>query len=91
MAREAASEFAKVRNRFGATGQGPAPRRLVGVAGTVTTLAALSAGLDKYDGTAIHLRRLTLDEVCGADWCDWRVSPPKSGRRCPACRPAALR
>jgi exopolyphosphatase/guanosine-5'-triphosphate,3'-diphosphate pyrophosphatase len=65
VAREAAHEFARVRNRFGAATKESGPRRLVGVAGTVTTLAALSAGLTKYDGPSIHLRRLTLDEVCG--------------------------
>jgi exopolyphosphatase/guanosine-5'-triphosphate,3'-diphosphate pyrophosphatase len=65
VAREAAREFAKVRNRFGAVAKTSQARRLVGVAGTVTTLAALSAGLVKYDGEAVHLRRLSLDEVCG--------------------------
>jgi exopolyphosphatase/guanosine-5'-triphosphate,3'-diphosphate pyrophosphatase len=65
VAREAAREFAKLRNRYGAGGKESGPRRLVGVAGTVTTLAALSAELKKYDSAAIHLRRLTLDQVCG--------------------------
>ncbi len=40
-----------------------APGPLVGVAGTVTTLACLEAGLEKYDGDAIHLRALGLDAV----------------------------
>jgi hypothetical protein len=65
VAREAARELAKVRNRYGAGGKESEARRLVGVAGTVTTLAALSARLEKYDSAAIHLRRLTLDQVCG--------------------------
>jgi exopolyphosphatase/guanosine-5'-triphosphate,3'-diphosphate pyrophosphatase len=65
VAREAAREFAKMRNRYGRIEKDSSPRTLVGVAGTVTTLAALSAGLDRYDSAAIHLRRLTLDEVCG--------------------------
>ncbi len=41
----------------------PAPKRLVGVAGTVTTLAALDAGLEVYDSEAIHLRTLSLKSV----------------------------
>ncbi len=64
VAREAARELAKVRDRYGAGGRDSASRRLVGVAGTVTTLAALAAGLEKYDSAAIHLRRLSLDDVC---------------------------
>lgn len=65
VAREAAREFAKLRNRYSAGGQENPTRRLVGVAGTVTTLAGLAAGLERYDSAAIHLRRLGLDEVCG--------------------------
>ncbi len=37
--------------------------RLVGVAGTVTTIACLAAGLGSYDREAIHLRSLSRDEV----------------------------
>ncbi len=36
---------------------------LVGVAGTVTTLACLDAGLESYDADFLHLRTLTLDSV----------------------------
>ncbi len=64
VAREAGREFARVRDRYGSAGGSPEAQRLVGVAGTVTTLAALAIGLEKYDSAAIHLRRLTLDEVC---------------------------
>lgn len=38
-------------------------RRLVGVAGTVTTLACLDMGLQEYDSRLIHLRGLSLDSV----------------------------
>lgn len=38
-------------------------RRLVGVAGTVTTVACLAAGLESYDRDAVHLRALHRDEV----------------------------
>ncbi len=37
--------------------------RLVGVAGTVTTLACLDAGLERYDADSIHLSELSLDSV----------------------------
>lgn len=38
---------------------------LVGLAGTVTTLAGIALGLDAYDSAAIHHSRLTLDQVAG--------------------------
>jgi exopolyphosphatase/guanosine-5'-triphosphate,3'-diphosphate pyrophosphatase len=44
---------------------GPTPPQLIGVAGTVTTLACLDAGLEAYDSELIHLRRLSLDAVEG--------------------------
>ena len=37
------------------------PRGAVGVAATVTTLAALDLGLDRYDRRRVHGHRLTLD------------------------------
>lgn len=37
--------------------------RLVGVAGTVTTLAAVSLGLEPYDGARVHGLSLARDEV----------------------------
>jgi exopolyphosphatase/guanosine-5'-triphosphate,3'-diphosphate pyrophosphatase len=45
-----------------------APRRalegpLVGVAGTVTTIAAIARGVDPYDASRIHGVELTIDEV----------------------------
>jgi exopolyphosphatase/guanosine-5'-triphosphate,3'-diphosphate pyrophosphatase len=61
---EAARELAGLRDLFGMGVAGEGQRRLVGVAGTVTTLAALSAGLEKYDSNVVHLRILSLDEVC---------------------------
>jgi exopolyphosphatase / guanosine-5'-triphosphate,3'-diphosphate pyrophosphatase len=38
-----------------------APQRATGVAGTVTTLAALDLGLDAYDRERVHGHRLSLD------------------------------
>ncbi len=37
--------------------------RLVGVAGTVTTLACLDAGLEQYDSEVLHLRILPVTRV----------------------------
>jgi exopolyphosphatase/guanosine-5'-triphosphate,3'-diphosphate pyrophosphatase len=67
VAREAGRVLGKVRGRFsaGPGGRGEGQRRLVGVAGTVTTLATLASGVERYDAEAIHLRTLALDEVCG--------------------------
>ncbi|MFG2628704.1 exopolyphosphatase [Streptomyces sp. NPDC048473] len=36
---------------------------LVGLAGTVTTVAAIALGLDEYDSEAIHHSRISLDQV----------------------------
>jgi exopolyphosphatase/guanosine-5'-triphosphate,3'-diphosphate pyrophosphatase len=56
--REAKSALELLRPRFGA-GTG----RLVGVAGTVTTLACLDAGLQAHASETIHLRTLSLEAV----------------------------
>jgi exopolyphosphatase/guanosine-5'-triphosphate,3'-diphosphate pyrophosphatase len=58
---EALALMEPLRPRFGAGAAGTA--RLVGVAGTVTTLACLDAGLQAYDAEVIHLRALSLDSV----------------------------
>jgi exopolyphosphatase/guanosine-5'-triphosphate,3'-diphosphate pyrophosphatase len=60
VAGEAAAAFAPLRDRFGPTA-GP----LVGVAGTVTTLACLDAGLQAYDPDVVHLWELDRDAVAG--------------------------
>ena len=44
------------------------PRRLVGLAGTVSTLAALELGLAEYDRERIHHAALTAAAV--GRWCD---------------------
>ena len=56
VAREAAREFAKLREPLRRRRAGAGARRLVGVAGTVTTLACAGRRLEKYDGEVIHLR-----------------------------------
>lgn len=55
---EAERAVAPLRPRFGG-----GAARLVGVAGTVTTLACLDAGLETYDREAIHLRSLSASAV----------------------------
>jgi exopolyphosphatase/guanosine-5'-triphosphate,3'-diphosphate pyrophosphatase len=42
---------------------GPRPERAIGVAGTITSLAALDLGLAEYDPERVHGHRLTLDGV----------------------------
>lgn len=59
---EAKKAFGRVRRQFGAV---VPERRLAGVAGTVTTLACLDAGLEEYDASVIHLRDLTVETVRG--------------------------
>ncbi|AZG45087.1 Ppx/GppA phosphatase family protein [Gordonia insulae] len=60
----AASEFARARldPAFAAVPVEGA-RTWVGVAGTMTTLAALGAGLSEYDPEIIHLSRISLDDL----------------------------
>lgn len=43
--------------------QPPPGSRLVGIAGTVTTLCALGLGLSSYDGSLVHGRRMTAGQV----------------------------
>lgn len=64
---EAQWAFKKIGFTFSAGGSLSADssgeRRLAGVAGTVTTLACLDAGLEKYDPDELHLRVLSLESV----------------------------
>ncbi len=52
--------------------------RLVGLAGTVSTLAQLDAGLDHYDRATVHHRRLPRDAVVA--WRDRLGSEPPAAR-----------
>jgi exopolyphosphatase/guanosine-5'-triphosphate,3'-diphosphate pyrophosphatase len=52
---------------------------LIGVAGTVTTMAAFVLGLDRYDSTLVHHARLPTAELLDA--CDSMVAMPVSRRR----------
>jgi len=61
---------------LGETGQGP--RRLVGLAGTVSTLASLDLGLAEYDRAQIHHAVLSLEAV--ERWCDVLGVEPVAAR-----------
>ena len=52
--------------------------RMVGLAGTVATLAQLDAGLDTYDRSKVHLRRLSRSTV--DEWRERLASEPPSAR-----------
>jgi exopolyphosphatase/guanosine-5'-triphosphate,3'-diphosphate pyrophosphatase len=54
------------------------PRRLVGLAGTVSTLAALELGLAEYDRERIHHAVLTAASV--GRWCDVLGAEPLAER-----------
>ena len=60
--------------------------RLVGLAGSVSTLAQLDAGLQDYDRDAIHLRRLSLATV--ELWRDRLAAEPPEAR---LARPGMVR
>lgn len=57
---------------------GGGPRRLVGLAGTVSTLASLELGLAEYDRARIHHAVLGLDAV--TRWCDTLGAEPVAVR-----------
>ncbi len=56
-----------------------AGKRLLGLAGTVSTLCALENGLDDYDFAALHHATLTREAV--ERWCDVLAQEPASKRR----------
>ena len=56
----------------------PAGSRLIGVAGTITTLSALSLGLPEYDPASIHHSRLSRQSV--EEWCDILAGEPVGDR-----------
>ncbi|HEY3940889.1 MAG TPA: Ppx/GppA phosphatase family protein [Acidimicrobiales bacterium] len=52
--------------------------RLIGLAGTVSTLAMLVGGVDPYDRDRVHHARLSASDV--ARWCDLLAAEPASAR-----------
>jgi len=63
-----------------------APEQAIGVAGTVTTLAALDLGLDAYDSGRVHGHRLTLD-AARAQLARLAALPLEERRTIPALDP----
>ena len=57
----------------------PVPRTVIGVAGTVTTLAAMVLGLDHYDGQVVHGSRLTRVDL--AKFVDQLIAASPAERR----------
>jgi exopolyphosphatase/guanosine-5'-triphosphate,3'-diphosphate pyrophosphatase len=53
---------------------------LVGLAGTVSTLAQLDAGVAAYDRDLVHHRRLTVERV--RTWRDILAGEPAANRLC---------
>ncbi len=62
------------------------PQHAIGVAGTVTTLAALDLGLDEYDRERVHGHRLTLD-AARAQLARLAALPLQQRRDVPALEP----
>lgn len=60
---EIAAIRADVERALGSVSEVPADATLVGVAGTVTTLAAIAHEIDPYDGARIHGARLELEAI----------------------------
>jgi exopolyphosphatase/guanosine-5'-triphosphate,3'-diphosphate pyrophosphatase len=55
-----------------------AAHRLIGLAGTITTLASLQLGLDVYDRDRIHHATLSVGQV--HEWCRTLASEVRSAR-----------
>ena len=91
----------RLTERFGEDADAPAPRRTappalaastraIGVAGTVTSLAALDLGLVDYDPERVHGHVLT-PAARGEQLGGWPRSRSRSGAACPGSSPSALR
>lgn len=65
---------------------GLVPRRLIAVAGTVTSLAALDLGLDEYDRERVHRHRLAISAV-DEQLARLAALPVAERRRVPALEP----
>ena len=65
---------------------GPRPERAIGVAGTITSLAALDLGLAEYDSERVHGHMLTLERRAAAA-VPARVDALAERRQVPALDP----
>jgi exopolyphosphatase / guanosine-5'-triphosphate,3'-diphosphate pyrophosphatase len=72
------SELDRATAAIGALADIGGPRRLVGLAGTVSALAGLELGLADYDRERIHHAVLTVGSV--ARWCDVLGAEPAAER-----------
>jgi exopolyphosphatase/guanosine-5'-triphosphate,3'-diphosphate pyrophosphatase len=54
-------------------------RRMIGLAGTVSTLASLTLGLAEYDVDRLHHATITLDQI--QEWCDRLAALSADDRR----------
>jgi exopolyphosphatase / guanosine-5'-triphosphate,3'-diphosphate pyrophosphatase len=79
---EAAAAFAPWRPQFSRRA-GTAGQRLVGVAGTVTTLACQALGLAEYDSDRVHLTRITRAQV--QEQADRLAALTNEERSCLSC------
>jgi exopolyphosphatase/guanosine-5'-triphosphate,3'-diphosphate pyrophosphatase len=72
------AELDRARAALPALDDGALGRRLVGLAGTVSTLSALEQGMAEYDRERIHHSVLTLPRV--EHWCAVLAAEPASAR-----------
>ena len=72
------TELDRAAGAIGALVDAGRPRRLVGLAGTVSALAGLELGLAEYDRERIHHAVLTVESV--ARWCDVLGAEPAAER-----------
>jgi exopolyphosphatase / guanosine-5'-triphosphate,3'-diphosphate pyrophosphatase len=79
---EAAAAFLVWRSHF-ARGAVGGDRRLVGVAGTVTTIACQVLGLSEYDSDRVHLTRITRSDV--QEQADRLAALTNEERSCLSC------
>jgi exopolyphosphatase / guanosine-5'-triphosphate,3'-diphosphate pyrophosphatase len=79
---EAAAAFVAWRSHF-ARGAVGGDRRLVGVAGTVTTIACQVLGLSEYDSDRVHLTRITRSDV--QEQADRLAALTNEERSCLSC------